>query len=128
MTSARSYYASQIGTDPVTGLPIGPDYQTASGGYSAPTADASGYTAPTESAAGYTAPTTDALDILLELLLAVIAQQQQHLVEAMPQQRRVLDLDMGHQLHRDIIQMLKHLHQGMTLQAKPLVLVMAVEK
>ena len=60
MTGARSYYASQIATDPATGLPIGPDYQTASGGYSAPTTDAAGYTAPTTSAAGYTAPTTDA--------------------------------------------------------------------
>ena len=60
MTGARSYYASQIGTDPATGLPIAPDYQTASGGYTAPTADASGYTAPTTSAAGYTAPTTNA--------------------------------------------------------------------
>ena len=68
-------------------------------------------------------------DILLELLLAVTAHQQQHLVEAMPQQRRGLDLDiLGHQLHRGIIQMLKHLHQGMTLQAEHLVLVMAAEK
>lgn len=60
MTGARSYYASQIGTDPVTGLPVGPDYQSASGGYTAPTTGAAGYTAPTTGATGYTAPTTDA--------------------------------------------------------------------
>ena len=47
MTSARSYYAGQIGTDPTTGQPIGPDYKEASGGYTAPTTDAAGYTAGT---------------------------------------------------------------------------------
>jgi len=57
MTAARSYYASQIGTDPTTGQPIGPDYKEASGGYTAPTTGATGYTAPTTDAAGYTAGT-----------------------------------------------------------------------
>jgi len=57
MTAARSYYAGQIGTDPTTGQPIGPDYKEASGGYTAPTTGATGYTAPTTDAAGYTAGT-----------------------------------------------------------------------